>query len=90
MNPEATSKRKLKIYPNPANRDMEVEYEAADTGTADMKIINMLGLTVLSKQVPIKKGLNSSPVNVAALVPGTYVVILANGFMQQKGIFVKY
>lgn len=90
MNPEAASKRKLKIYPNPANTDMEVEYEAADAGTADMKIINMLGLTVLSKQVPIKKGLNSSPVNVAALVPGTYVVILVNGFMQQKGIFVKY
>ncbi|SMC95046.1 polysaccharide lyase family 8 super-sandwich domain-containing protein [Pedobacter africanus] len=90
INSGLSLKRKLKIFPNPANRDMEVEYEAADAGTADMQIVNVLGHTVLSKKVQIKKGLNSSPVNVAALVPGTYVVILANGFMQQKGIFVKY
>lgn len=87
---DVSPKRKLKIFPNPANRDMEVEYEAVDAGTADLQIVNVLGHTVFSKKVQIKKGLNTSPVNVAALVPGTYVVILANGFMQQKGIFVKY
>jgi len=90
IKPEVSLKRKLKIYPNPASKDMDVEYDAAQAGKAEMKIVNILGTTVLSKQVLVKKGLNSSPVNVAALVPGTYVIILANGFMQEKGIFVKY
>jgi len=90
IKPEVSLKRKLKIYPNPASKDMDVEYDAAQAGKAEMKIVNILGTTVLSKQVLVKKGLCSSPVNVAALVPGTYVIILANGFMQEKGIFVKY
>jgi chondroitin-sulfate-ABC endolyase/exolyase len=82
--------KKFKIYPNPATKDMEVAFISSNEGTVEMKIINMLGNVVQSKKVMVKAGDNQSLIDVSGLTPGTYIVALTSGFLQEKGLFVKY
>ncbi|SKA44496.1 Por secretion system C-terminal sorting domain-containing protein [Chitinophaga eiseniae] len=87
----ATDKaRLLSIFPNPAGSQIEIVFTAANAGTAVRKIMTMQGAVLRSEKMQISKGLNHVSLNVSGLTPGTYMLLLTGGAVQEKGIFVKY
>lgn len=90
MGNDADNIKQFRIYPNPAKDHLEISFVAAGEGMALMKIMNMAGAVMQSGKVQVQKGQNRSPVNVSGLLPGTYIVLLTGGTIQEKGLFVKH
>lgn len=88
---EATDKAKqFSIFPNPASSQIEIVFTAANAGTAVRKIMTMHGAILQSEKIQVNKGRNHASLNVSGLIPGTYILLLSGGTLQEKGIFVKY
>ncbi len=71
----------MQVYPNPFVQDLYVRYTATETATAEIRIVNMSGQTLLSTQASISKGYNN--IHLAGLnnlANGTYVAqLVVNG-----------
>lgn len=87
---DVSKAKKFSIFPNPANNHMEVVFTTANAGTAEMKIMNIQGALVQLKKIQVNKGQNRSAVNVSGLTPGTYILLLSGGTLQERGIFIKH
>lgn len=86
----ADKAKQFSIFPNPANSQIEIIFTAASAGTAMRRIMTMHGATLQSDKIQVNKGRNHTSLNVSGLVPGTYILLLTGGTLQEKGIFVKY
>lgn len=88
--PEKATTRSFKIFPNPASKNMELEFTAAGAGNAEIKIFSMGGALVHTKQIPLTAGFNRHTTDVSGLLPGTYVLVLRGGGLHEKSMFVKH
>jgi len=82
--------RQFNIFPNPAGSQIEIVFTAANAGAAVRKILTMHGAVLQSDKIQVNKGRNHASLNVSGLVPGTYILLITGGTVQEKGIFVKY
>jgi len=74
--PVAVKKDAFKIYPNPVQSVMTIEYKpAADMLVKSFSIFNMVGVKVLTGE--LSKATNS--INLSSLVPGIYIVRIGEG-----------
>lgn len=82
--------KQFSIFPNPASSRVEIVFTAANAGAAVRKIMTMQGAILRSEKMQVNKGRNHTSVDVSGLTPGTYIILLTGGTLQEKGIFVKY
>lgn len=66
----------LLLYPNPANTQVNLIFEATKPERLEANFVNLMGQSVLQQQLDIQPGDRSIRFEVSSLVPGLYVVQL--------------
>ena len=71
----------MQVSPNPFVENLNVRFNSTETGTAQIRIVNITGQTLLSKQSTISKGYNNIQIdNLDRLSLGMYVAqLIMNG-----------
>ncbi len=71
----------MQASPNPFVENLNVRFNATETGMAQIRIVNSYGQTLLSKQSPISKGYNNVQVDgLNGLAAGMYIAqLVLNG-----------
>ncbi|HRI24412.1 MAG TPA: T9SS type A sorting domain-containing protein [Ferruginibacter sp.] len=71
----------MQVSPNPFAESLNLRFNAAASGTAEIRIVNNYGQTLLSKQATISKGFNTVQVDgLNGLTPGMYIAqLIMNG-----------
>lgn len=68
----------MKVTPNPFSNKLTVNFNSSETGLAEMRILNLAGQTMLSKQSTISKGIiNLQLEGFSSLAPGIYIARLS-------------
>jgi len=72
---------KMTVAPNPFTEKLTIRFDATESGNAEMRIMNVSGQKMFSKQSIIVKGYNNLQIDgLSKLSPGVYVVqLLVNG-----------
>ena len=70
----------ISVIPNPVSHGMAtIRFKATETGTAEIRIINMAGKLVLSQKNNVYEGINSLSINnLNRLETGTYLLQVVN------------
>jgi hypothetical protein len=81
----------MRVYPNPFVTQLNVTFTAIESGNAVIRIVNMAGQTLVSKQTIISKGNNSVQVtNLGGLPKGMYAArLIVNGMVINTQKIVK-
>ena len=64
----------LKVYPNPVITQLNIIFNATESKTYQLLLVDALGRTVINKPVSCKAGNNTINWNVAQLAAGTYTL----------------
>jgi len=76
----------IKLYPSPASEELNINYRATNSGTVQIRIINLQGQIVLSQTHENAQGENNVKLNISELSAGLYLV--SNG--KESRSFIKY
>ena len=68
----------LKLTPNPANKEVNVEFEASQESVFTINVIDLMGRIVKSTQYAAIEGSNQMQVDIQDLLAGSYYVSIAN------------
>jgi hypothetical protein len=68
----------LKLYPNPANSEIKLEFEASKEAVFTINITDIMGRLLKSTQYLANQGLNQALVEIQDLPPGSYHVTIAS------------
>lgn len=81
----------MQVSPNPFAKNLNISFNATETGVAQIRLISTTGQTLLSKQSTISKGHNSIQLDgLTDLSSGIYVAQLVfNGIMLDKQQVIK-
>jgi len=69
----------VKLYPNPAGDNLNIEMEAMGEGVSSIQIIDVTGRVLKTIKSTIKKGHNTNNINISTLAKGTYLVSISKG-----------
>ena len=71
----------MQVSPNPFIENLNIRFTSAETGVAQIRITNIAGQTMLSKQSTISKGYNNIQLDgLSSLASGMYVAqLIMNG-----------
>jgi len=93
--PTASSVNELKqtaqvsIYPNPVNDNMTVHMNGGK-GTYSIRVLDVLGRTILTNSIEATAITNSTTVNTSNLVSGIYTVVIENELNRNAVQILKY
>jgi hypothetical protein len=81
----------LQVSPNPFIYKIDVRFEAKESGISEIRVINLAGQTVISKQSNISKGFNNLAINdLSKLSKGMYIVqVMVNGVVNDSQKIIK-
>ena len=79
INVTALSLKGMVAYPNPANNELNVQYNANAAGKGELTIVNTLGQVVYQVERHFNQGSNSIKVDTKDLPAGVYHVVIQNG-----------
>jgi hypothetical protein len=65
-------------YPSPTSSALTVQFTALREETVTIRLVDLMGLTVLEQQFEAADGINEVPLQIAALQAGMYNVTIAN------------
>ncbi len=80
----SVSSIKLNVFPNPAQRVLNVNLVNAKCETALLQVVNTLGKVVKQQNVPLVAGTNSLSLVIDNLAKGSYFVVIKGEALQQK------
>ena len=69
----------IKLSPNPANNNLNLEMEAKGEYESYIEITDITGRIMKAVKLIIKKGLNSNNIDISALQSGSYLVSITTG-----------
>ena len=78
---EESNNRQLQIYPNPSNHSVQIHF-LANQGNSTIKVTDLLGRTVLEKNITTVEGQNRHTLDLSALSSAVYLLSLKNGSHQ--------
>jgi uncharacterized protein (TIGR02145 family) len=79
----------IRIYPNPAESNLLIDFTVANSEYLEIKIINQIGIIALEQKYFLEKpGRNQLSIDVSALPGGLYTLIVTNDKMQFSGKFI--
>ena len=64
----------IKLFPNPASEELNIQYRATNCGTVQIRVINIQGQIVLAQTHENTKGENNVKLNISGLPVGLYMV----------------
>ena len=64
----------ITVYPVPASGKIRLTFDSNKAGNIEIELVNLLGKSVLRKQLPAKKKANSYDLDISALKPGIYLL----------------
>ncbi|MES2732888.1 MAG: T9SS type A sorting domain-containing protein, partial [Bacteroidota bacterium] len=73
MMPEANQMASFKVYPNPGNQQVTIDWSDIATSEVGIALVNAKGETVYTTKENLK---NNHDLNATALKPGVYVILL--------------
>ncbi|MBL4662453.1 MAG: T9SS type A sorting domain-containing protein [Flavobacteriaceae bacterium] len=78
----------VKLFPNPTTNLLNIQINTSETGSATLKVYDILGKTLFSSELILNGNLTSSKVDVSAWNSGTYFVeiISQNGSITKRFI----
>ncbi|RYY65370.1 MAG: T9SS type A sorting domain-containing protein [Chitinophagaceae bacterium] len=77
---------KVSIYPNPFTSQFTLKFNAAQTASATLRMVNMKGQVLYNRNISVKKGSNAILVEGLEDLPGgSYQVTLSNGDFDLQG-----
>jgi hypothetical protein len=74
----------LKIYPNPTNGLLNIQYQASHDVQLDLQIYDVTGRNMLNKKAQVTRGINIIPVNAHQLANGMYILNLLDPDRQER------
>jgi len=84
------SKYNLKIFPNPANDELNIEVSAFPDRDVEISVTSLNGQTVIVRKAKAdNRGLIREKININRLVPGSYYVSIKDKKTSVTGIFIK-
>ena len=69
----------IAVFPNPAKDYFRCNFNAVQSGTAQLKLRDMTGKITYSTDIELQEGENSVPVETGKLAPGVYIVDIYDG-----------
>ena len=78
----------IRIWPNPVAEGLRIAMDRAPNGTVDLVMTDAQGRTILTDNLPVGHH-GTATIDVAALAPGVYVVILYAGSRTLRTTFIK-
>ncbi|MBK8556516.1 MAG: T9SS type A sorting domain-containing protein [Lewinellaceae bacterium] len=80
----------LEIYPNPATDHLTLQFESAKSQDIPLRVLDMLGRTVLQQTLEVHAGSNQIRLALpATAAPGTYRLLLNNDGQPVQAAFIK-
>ena len=79
---------KFSVYPNPCTDYLRLNY-AVTTSETELNIINVKGEKVISQKITAGTVLFDRKIDISAIVPGYYIVILKDGKNTSSARFIK-
>ena len=80
----------LSVYPNPANRLLNVAFGQAASPKVQIKLYNLLGQAIFLEEFQTNlDGTNLIPLNIEELDPGYYLLTVIDGKKKQSISFIK-
>lgn len=70
---------KFSIYPNPASRVVNIDFETSRKGRVELELCDAFGKLLLKTQVVSDIGLNKFPLNISKITEGTYFLKMTDG-----------
>lgn len=67
------------VSPVPADEEVMIRFDAAETGELSLSIIDVLGQEISKETIPINIGLNTKTIDIRSLPVGLYYVTVDNG-----------
>ncbi|MCB0843313.1 MAG: T9SS type A sorting domain-containing protein, partial [Bacteroidetes bacterium] len=76
----------LSVYPNPVKDDLVLEMEKGQKGSVIIKLMNMLGQTVMERSLEVNSGKWTYKLPVSKLPAGVYTVTVQseNSFVSRQ------
>jgi parallel beta-helix repeat protein len=78
------------LYPVPSSSQVNIFYDAEQSGKADIIIMNELGSTLIRRTVGVTAGQNNYPINVSQFANGVYIVkLIAGNYIHVQKLVVR-
>ena len=78
----------ISVYPNPADKVLNIKFNFAKVGSADIRVLDITGRLISETQNEINSG-STIPLNIASLPTGIYFVKITTSTSSQVVKFVK-
>lgn len=78
----------IKLYPNPAQNDLTIQFNSDNDGNVHMNVYNLTGQRVISGETTASTGGNIVDINTSQLSNGVYIFELDNNGSVQRQKFV--
>jgi len=79
----------LRLFPNPAQNELNLSFNNALSGTVSVMVIDLTGRTVISESQNMALGVNTLRLNTSDLQPGLYMVRIGNDARSVTHRFLK-
>ncbi len=86
---ELNSKQELKVYPNPANNFVFIDFNSQRNTEVQISIYNSMGKILVISKENVALGKNSIKLDIGKLLAGTYYYRITNGEISLSGNFSK-
>jgi Leucine-rich repeat (LRR) protein len=80
----------LKMFPNPVDKQVQIEFNAAENTKTTISVKNVLGRQILTQFVATTQGLNAATIDMSSLQRGVYFLIIHDGKTQATQKMVKH
>jgi len=80
----------IKAYPNPVNDQLTISLSSTEPRTAEVKLVDLTGKTMLNMSVNLDKGQNVQQLNVSQIPNGTYLLMVDNSKENMSRIVVMH
>jgi len=67
------------VYPNPVLNHFSLQVTSLTEADATLKLVDMLGQTVIQKQVGLSPGINNFTIDMEGMAKGIYEIVLHSG-----------
>lgn len=79
----------VKLYPNPSNEDVKLQFNASEQMRAQIEVRSISGKLELSQSIEIEKGVQTHRIATQNLRPGYYIISVNNENLNKVLRFVK-
>nr|HMT30838.1 T9SS type A sorting domain-containing protein [Bacteroidia bacterium] len=76
---KSTASASINVYPNPVNSELNILINQNMQGKAVIRVVNVLGQIVYSKEYPVASGIQQIKIDLGYLAPDIYTVIVESG-----------